>query len=76
MIEDKLYPVTKECQDILQKYGINELLANPIYGRLGSFVEISVNGIKAKRKVYDDHLAGLYIVVKNVKVFADDVDCW
>lgn len=74
MIEDKLYPVTKECQDILKKYGINELLMHPIDGRLCCSVEISVNGVKAKRRVYNDTLAGLYIVVKNVKVFAYDVD--
>ena len=76
MIEEKLYPVTKERQNILKEYGINELLMHPIDGRLGCSVEISVNGVKARRRGYNETLAGLYIVVKNMKVFADDVDYW
>lgn len=71
----KLCKINAETQGTLNEFhpDIKELYIEPFYGKEGLFVQVLLNGKLLKRKVYHRSNCGLYIIVKNIMFFPNDL---
>lgn len=64
-----LQPLKEEIEPIAEAKGINSLKAECMQNRLGQKIYVQVNGKWTRRKVYQDCIDDLYILVRKVRFY-------